>query len=82
MNSGGVLDKTLNTTRHEELIAFLIRKRAEAGMRQTELAEKIGEYQSWIARLESGQRRLDVIEFETLAQALVFSPSEFFGPPF
>jgi len=57
---------------------FLIKKREDAGMTQTELAEKLGEYQSWVARLESGQRRVDIIEFEHLAKILGFSPKEFF----
>lgn len=47
-------------------------------MTQAELAEAIHEYQSWVARLESGQRRVDVIEFEKLAEILNFDPREFF----
>jgi hypothetical protein len=34
----------------------------------------MGEYQSFVARLESGQRRVDVIEFMQLAEILGFSP--------
>ncbi len=41
-------------------------------MTQTELAENLGEYQSFIARLESGERRVDVIELIQLARALNF----------
>ena len=47
-------------------------------MTQFELAEKVDEYQSWVARLESGQRRVDVVEFEKLAQILGIDPIEFF----
>lgn len=45
-------------------------------MTQTELAEKIGEYQSFVARLESGQRRVDVVEFLELAEVLGFDAEE------
>ena len=70
--------KTLGSTRHQALIAFLIKKREEIGMTQSELAQELGEYQSFVARMESGQRRVDVIEFETLAKILKFDAKEFF----
>ncbi|PLX37893.1 MAG: transcriptional regulator [Hyphomicrobiales bacterium] len=64
--------KTLGSARHTALIAYLIEARERAGLTQTELAEKLGEYQSFVARLESGQRRVDVIEFLELAEVLGF----------
>ena len=45
-------------------------------MTQTDLADALGEYQSFVARLESGQRRLDVIEFIRLAEILDFDANE------
>jgi hypothetical protein len=35
---------------------------------------KLGEYQSFVARPESGQRRVDVVEFLELANILRFDP--------
>lgn len=55
--------KTLGTPKHKALIALLIEKGEAVGLTQTELASKLGEYQSFVARLESGQRRVDVVEF-------------------
>jgi predicted transcriptional regulator len=46
--------KTLGSKRHKALIALLIERREAAGMTQTHLADRLGEYQSFIARLESG----------------------------
>ncbi|SCW61128.1 Helix-turn-helix [Rhizobium mongolense subsp. loessense] len=66
--------KTLGTERHRALIALLIEKREASGLTQTELADKLGEYQSFVARLESGQRRVDVIEFLELSRILDFDP--------
>ena len=43
-------------------------------MTQTELAEKLGQYQSFVARMESGQRRIDVIEYLDIAEAIGFDP--------
>ncbi|MBA4783820.1 MAG: helix-turn-helix transcriptional regulator [Rhizobiales bacterium] len=68
--------KTLGSERHKALISLLIEARERAGLTQTELAEKIGEYQSFVARLESGQRRVDVVEFLELAEVLGFDAEE------
>src|SRR4051794_38449252 len=66
------LPKTLGSKRHQALIALLIERREAAGMTQTQLADRLGEYQSFVARLESGQRRVDVVEFLELAEVLGF----------
>ncbi|WP_292222452.1 helix-turn-helix transcriptional regulator [Mesorhizobium sp.] len=69
------MGKTLGTQRHKFLIAMLIERREASGLTQTELAARLGEYQSFVARLESGQRRVDVVEFIDLARILGFDPS-------
>jgi ribosome-binding protein aMBF1 (putative translation factor) len=66
------VNKTLGSEQHEALIAFLIKRRKAAGLSQEELAAKLGEYQSFVARMESGQRRVDLVEFLTLATILKF----------
>jgi transcriptional regulator with XRE-family HTH domain len=68
------MQKTLDSQRHHELIGLLIRYREDAGLTQAELAEKLGQYQSFVARLESGQRRVDVVEFLNFARVLGFDP--------
>lgn len=69
------MGKTLGSDRHKALIAFLIERREAAGMTQAQLAERLGEYQSFVARLESGQRRVDVVEFIELGSILGFDPA-------
>ena len=76
---GAFMPKTLGNQRHDELIRFLIKKRGEAGLKQVELAERMKVYQSFIARLESGQRRVDVIELIKLSEVLGFDPAEIVG---
>jgi transcriptional regulator with XRE-family HTH domain len=66
------LKNILNSTRHRALVELLIQKRLDAHMTQAELAERLGEYQSFVARLESGQRRVDVVEFIELSEVLHF----------
>jgi transcriptional regulator with XRE-family HTH domain len=70
------LSKSLGSPQHKALIALLVDKREAAGLTQAQLAEKLGEYQSFVARLESGQRRVDVVEFLELAKVLGFNPRE------
>lgn len=71
--------KTLGSRRHKALIAILIAKREAAGLTQTELAAALGEYQSFVARLESGERRVDVIELIQLAHVLQFDAAAVVG---
>jgi ribosome-binding protein aMBF1 (putative translation factor) len=70
--AGIILAKTLESRRHKALITLLIERRKAAGMTQTQFADRLGEYQSFIARLESGQRRVDVVKFLELAEVLGF----------
>ncbi len=73
------MPKTLGDQRHDALIRFLIEKRLEAGLKQVELASRMKVYQSFIARLESGQRRVDVVELIKLGEVLNFDPTEIMG---
>lgn len=41
----------------------LIAARLAAGLSQREFAEKLGKHQSHVSKVESGVRRLDVVEF-------------------
>lgn len=69
------MPKTLGDNRQKILIAFLVEKRREAGLTQVELAARMKVYQSFIARVESGERRVDVVEFMKLGEVLGFDPS-------
>ena len=48
---------------YKKVPAFLRGMREEAGLTQRQLADRIGQSQWWVARSESGSRRLDVAEF-------------------
>lgn len=70
------MGKTLGSKRHKALIDLLIERREAAGMTQADLADRLGEYQSFVARLESGQRRIDIVEFLDIAEILGFDPAK------
>lgn len=52
------------------LIGKLIDARKKMGMTQANLAKKLGKHQSYVAKVESCERKLDVIEFIEWCQAL------------
>jgi len=64
--------KTIRSKRHKRLIELVVAERKQAGIRQVALAKKLKRSQTWIARLESGERRLDVVELLDLAEAIGF----------
>lgn len=55
--------KTLRSPQHMALIEELRRVRQQAGLTQTVLAGKLGVAQSYVAKVEGAERRLDVVEF-------------------
>lgn len=55
--------KTLRSPQHIALIEELRRVRQQAGLTQTVLAGKLGVAQSYVAKVEGAERRLDVVEF-------------------
>lgn len=57
----------------------LAKARKEAGLTQAALAAKLGRPQSFISKYESGERRLDVVEFMEVAQAVGFDASKLLG---
>ncbi|MGC3981918.1 MAG: helix-turn-helix transcriptional regulator [Steroidobacteraceae bacterium] len=67
--------KSLRTPEHKKLIALLTTAREKAGMTQQQLADKLGKPQSFVAKYEGGERRVDVVELITLSQALGFDPA-------
>ncbi|MET4183438.1 transcriptional regulator with XRE-family HTH domain [Bradyrhizobium sp. JR7.2] len=68
------MEKSLKSAEYARLIGLLVATRHKAGMRQQALAKKLGKPQSFIAKYEGGERRLDVVEFITIAKALGADP--------
>jgi transcriptional regulator with XRE-family HTH domain len=68
--------KSLFDESYREIIRCLIARRKELGMSQTELAEKYGEDQSFISRIERMQRRLDIYEYTVFCRILRIVPGE------
>ena len=52
------------------LLRVLIDARRGAGLRQTDLAERLGKPQSFVSKIERGERRLDLVEFLIVVRAI------------
>lgn len=61
---------TIRSSGQQALCKKLISERQHAGLTQIELAEKLRCHQSLIARIESGERRIDVVELIVLTRAI------------
>lgn len=69
------MPSSIFTRRHQEFIAFIASTRRAAGITQTELAERLGKPQSFVSKVERGERRLDVIEFCQVSECLGREPA-------
>lgn len=65
---------TIATKRHRRLVELLIAERKSAGIRQAELARRVGKTQTFVARIEAGQRRIDAIELLSLCRIIGVDP--------
>lgn len=73
------LRKTLRSRENDALIALLVDARREAGLTQRDLAQILKRPRSFVSRIETGERRLDVVEFVAVAKALKIDPEELFS---
>lgn len=73
---GNFLEKSIWSDGNYALAALIKEKRREAMLKQEEVAKAFGQRQTWMSHLESGERRIDVVEFVKLAQVLNFDPVE------
>lgn len=62
--------------RYEEFRLLLIDLRKKAGLTQSELAVKLSKPQSFVSKMERGERRIDVVELGDVAKALGIDPIE------
>lgn len=62
--------KSLHTPAYENFRALLIAAREKAALTQAEVSAKLGRPQSFVAKYEGGERKLDVVEFIQVCNAL------------
>jgi predicted transcriptional regulator len=55
--------KTIHQDRYGQLIAVLVQQRKALKKTQVQLAEQLGKPQSYVAKVEGLDRKLDIVEF-------------------
>lgn len=68
---------SLHDPRYHQLVELLVAARKDAGLTQRDLAARLKRPPSYIGKLESAQRRLDVVELLDVLEALGIKPSKF-----
>jgi transcriptional regulator with XRE-family HTH domain len=63
--------------RYAQFLRQLRQARVEAGLTQVEVAKRLHRPQSFVSKIESGERRVDVVELTEIAR-LYRRPLEFF----
>ena len=71
------MEKSIHSTRYAVFLKMLKKARQDAGLAQIQLAQKIGETQTFVSKCERGERRIDVVELRTFCRAFGMSLSEF-----
>lgn len=69
--------KTIHSPAHQTFCSLLREERQKAGLSQTLLAEKLNKPQSFVAKIEMGERRVDLLEFLTIINAMGADPVRF-----
>lgn len=69
------MQKSLRTPRQLLLQSLLVEARKAKGLTQAELADALRKPQSFVAKYENGERRIDVIEFVDITAVLAVSAS-------
>ena len=66
--------KAIHSDLHRLYLALLKEARLKAGLTQAQVAERLGKPQSFVAKYEGGERRLDVLEFLSVVRAIGADP--------
>ncbi|MEW5781960.1 MAG: helix-turn-helix domain-containing protein [Pseudomonadota bacterium] len=64
----------MHDPRYTALRELLVAEREQQGLTQVDVAAALGKPQSYVSKYERGERRLDLVEFILVAQAMSADP--------
>ena len=67
---------SVHSAEHTYLRQLFIRRRLDLGLSQRALAERMNVVHSFVGKVETGDRRLDIFEFIDYCHALNWQPEE------
>jgi transcriptional regulator with XRE-family HTH domain len=76
------MNKSIYSKDHIYLVEQLKKARKEAGLNQKDAAKLLGKTQSYVSKIESGQRRIDIIQLRELARIYKKDLEFFIRQPF
>ena len=68
------MTKSVSSQNYSVLLKLLSNARKQSGLTQKAVADKLHQSQSYVSKYENGDRRLDVVEFIEVANALKIAP--------
>ena len=68
------MPRSRRSPQYARLTQLLTEARLAAGLTQVELAQRLRRPQSYVSKFEAGERRLDVVEFLEVADAIGCAP--------
>lgn len=69
------IEKSVHSADQARFCELMIAARKKAGLTQASLAKRLRKPQSFVAKYEGGERRLDVLEFLAVAAAIGVEPT-------
>lgn len=63
-----IMTKSIYSREYKAAVEKLKKARQEAGLKQIEVAKKLGKPQSYISKIERGERRMDIAELKLLSK--------------
>jgi transcriptional regulator with XRE-family HTH domain len=70
------LDKSVHSAGQTAFCELIIKARKSAGLTQYELGKRLHKPQSFVAKYEGGERRVDVVEFIEICKAMEADPNK------
>ena len=70
------LDKSVHSAGQTAFCELMIKARKAAGLTQHQLAKRLHKPQSFVAKYEGGERRVDVVEFIEICKAIEADPNK------
>ena len=71
------MNKVIYTQDHKSVIKKLKEARRNSGLDQKQVAQKLNKTQSFVSKIECGQRRIDIVQLKEFAK-IYKKPLDFF----
>ncbi len=71
------MEKTIHSRNYAVVLRLLKKSREDAGITQVELADRLGQTQSFVSKVERGESRLDIIQLRSILKHFDMSLSTF-----